>query len=87
MEHKLKNRYGDEITFIQEGTLFEMRGGNYYRYLFNSDNKGYYAVDPSGGPFVNIGMDMGGLFQPLKGFTIEEIEIDKGKIILKTKEK
>lgn len=85
MEYKFKNRYGDNITFVQVGKLFEMRGGDYYRYLSNTDNNGYYAVDPSGGPFVSVGMDMGNLIQSLKGLVIEEIKINEGRIILKTK--
>lgn len=84
MEYKFKNRYNQEITFKKEGDFFEMSGGDYYRYLFNEDNNGYYAIDPSGGPFISIGMDMEYVHQDLKGMVIKKIERTEDKIILKT---
>jgi hypothetical protein len=88
MEYKFINRYGDEITFIKEGDEIEMKGGDYYRYLFDVDGDGnfvaYNAIDPSGGPFVNVGMDMGYIHEDLKGMVIEKIE-KNDKIILKLK--
>lgn len=91
MEYKFKNRYGNEILFIREGNSFEMKGGDYYRYLFNVDGEGnflnYEAVDPSGGPYISVGMDMEYIDDNLKGLVIESIERNKDddKIILKTK--
>lgn len=91
MEYKFKNRYGNEILFIREGNSFEMKGGDFYRYLFNVDGEGnflnYEAVDPSGGPYISVGMDMEYIDDNLKGLVIESIERNKDddKIILKTK--
>lgn len=92
MEYKFINRYGNEILFIREGNSFEMKGGDYYRYLFNVDEKGnfssYEAIDPSGGPYVSVGMDMEYIHEDLKGLVIESIERTKegeDKIYLKTK--
>ncbi len=92
MEYRFINRYGNEILFIKEGDTFEMKGGDYYRYLFNVDDEGnflnYDAIDPSGGPFINVGMDMEYIHEDLKGLVIESIERNKDgeeKIILKTK--
>jgi hypothetical protein len=92
MEYKFINRYGNEILFIKEGDSFEMKGGNYYRYLFNVDEEGkflnYDAIDPSGGPFISVGMDMEYIHNDLKGLVIESIERNgekEEKIILKTK--
>lgn len=92
MEYKFINRYGNEILFIREGDTFEMKGGDYYRYLFNVDDEGnflnYDAIDPSGGPYISVGMDMGYIHEDLKGLVIESIERNKEgneKIILKTK--
>lgn len=92
MEYKFINRYGNEILFIREGDSFEMKGGDYYRYLFNVDDEGnflnYDAIDPSGGPFINVGMDMEYIHKDLKGLVIESIERTKegeDKILLKTK--
>lgn len=92
MEYKFINRYGNEILFIKEGNTFEMKGGDYYRYLFNVDNEGnfssYEAIDPSGGPYVSVGMDMEYIHEDLKGLVVESIERTKegeDKIFLKTK--
>ena len=91
MEYKFINRYGNEILFLREGNSFEMKGGDYYRYLFNVDDEGnflnYEAVDPSGGPYISVGMDMEYIDDSLKGLVIESIERNKDddKIILKTK--
>ena len=74
MEYRFINRYGNEILFIREGDSFEMKGGDYYRYLFNVDDEGnflnYDAIDPSGGPYVSVGMDMGYIHKDLKGANI-----------------
>jgi hypothetical protein len=92
MEYKFINRYGNEILFIREGDSFEMKGGDYYRYLFNVDDEGnflnYNAIDPSGGPFISVGMDMEYVHEDLKGLVIESIVRNgekEEKIILKTK--
>jgi hypothetical protein len=67
-----------------------MKGGEYYRYLFNVDEEGnfksYDAVDPSGGPFISVGTDLEYIDETLKGLIVEEINIDKetNKILLKT---
>lgn len=92
MEYRFINRYGNEILFIREGDSFEMKGGDYYRYLFNVDDEGnflnYDAIDPSGGPFISVGMDMEYIHNDLKGLVIESIERNtdgEEKILLKTK--
>jgi len=91
MEYKFINRYGNEILFIKEGDTFEMKGGDHYRYLYNVDDEGnflnYNAIDPSGGPFISVGLDMEYIDNDLKGLVIESIERndEEGKIILKTK--
>jgi len=92
LEYRFINRYSNEILFIREGDSFEMKGGDYYRYLFNVDDEGnflnYDAIDPSGGPYISVGMDMEYIHEDLKGLVIESIERNKEgneKIILKTK--
>lgn len=92
MEYKFINRYGNEILFIKEGDTFEMKGGDYYRYLFNVGKEGnflnYDAIDPSGGPYISVGMDMEYIHEDLKGLVIESIERTKegeDKLFLKTK--
>ena len=92
MEYKFINRYSNEILFIKEGDTFEMKGGDYYRYLYNVDDEGnflnYNAIDPSGGPYISVGMDMEYIDKDLKGLVIESIERndEEGKIILKTRQ-
>ena len=91
MEYSFINRDRNVITFIEEGDTFEMKGGDYYRYLYNVDDEGnflnYNAIDPSGGPYISVGMDMEYIDKDLKGLVIESIERndEEGKIILKTK--
>ena len=89
MEYNFKNRYNENISFIGEGETFEMKGGEYYRYLFNVDKDGnfesYHAVDPSGGPFIGVGMDMGYIHDDLKGLMVESIDRVENKLILNTK--
>jgi hypothetical protein len=85
MEYKFINRYGKPITFIKdENNIFEMKGGEYYRYLFNVDEEGnfksYDAVDPSGGPFISVGTDLEYIDETLKGL----IDKETNKILLKT---
>lgn len=60
---KYINRYGDEIIFkeINENQI-EMIGGQYYRTGYNEDGKSIMFVDPSGGPFIQVGTDLGRYF-------------------------
>jgi hypothetical protein len=56
--------------------------------LFNLDENGnpkYTAVDPMGGPYIGLGMDMGYIHDDLKGLIVESIEKIDDKIILNTK--
>ena len=88
MEYNFKNRHDENISFIGEGESFEMKGGDFYRYLFNldeNDKPKYTAVDPMGGPFIGLGMDMGYIHDDLKGLMVESIDRVEDKIILNTK--
>ena len=77
MEYKFINRYGNEILFIKEGDTFEMKGGYYYRYLFNVDDEGkflnYDAVDPSGGPFMQTGDNLKHYFNTEQDMFINDL--------------
>lgn len=59
---KYINRYGDEIIFkkINENQI-QMIGGQYYRTGYNEDETINF-VDPSGGPFIQVGTDLGRYF-------------------------
>ena len=88
MDYNFKNRHDENISFIGEGESFEMKGGDFYRYLFNLDENDKpkdSAVDPMGGPFIGIGMEMGYIHDDLKGLIVESIDRVEDKIILNTK--
>ena len=81
--YQVMNRYGQPIRFIESESGFMMKGGDYYRYLFNEGDDGYYAVDPSGGPFISVGTDLSIVHKKLKGLTVKEIKIsNEGEIEL-----
>ena len=78
---KYHNRYGDEIIFkkINENQI-EMIGGQYYRTGYNEDGKSIMFIDPSGGPFIQIGTDLGRYFDDGVKRVVKSIEPNK-KII------
>jgi len=81
--YQIMNRYGQPIRFIESESGFIMKGGDFYRYLFNEGDDGYYAVDPSGGPFISVGTDLSIVHKKLKGLTVKEIKIsNEGEIEL-----
>jgi len=42
--------------------------------LIKVEEKKYYHVDPDGGPFIMIGMNLGAIHNELEGVTIKKIE-------------
>lgn len=74
------NRYGDEIIFKEiSETEIAMYGFDHYRC---SDN----FIDPSGGPYIAVGMDVGRYFDDSKERRVESFYSDvDGKIILNIK--
>jgi hypothetical protein len=57
------NRYNDPIEFIDNGDTVTMRGGKWMRYGFDTDPSVLTMVDPSGGPYIDIGYDLIGIFR------------------------
>lgn len=54
-----------------------------YLKLVKSDTNKIDMVDPSGGPYINVGMDMGLLNKELKGMVIKSIEkVKEGYLLL-----
>lgn len=51
------NRYGDAITFEHVGNEVFMRGGKWLRYGYD-DDKTITMVDPSGGPYIELGNNL-----------------------------
>lgn len=75
---KYKNRYKDIIKFQRiHPTLIQMSGGNHYRMgaadLETLEKGELTMVDPSGGPYVSVGMDMGTIDDLFKGLVVERI--------------
>jgi len=77
---KYINRYGDAIIFkeINENQI-QMIGGNYYRTGYNQDGTINF-VDPSGGPFIQEGTDLGRYFEDGIKRVVKSIESNE-KII------
>jgi len=73
---KYNNRYGDDIIFTElSETEIEMSGFEYYRC-------GEDFIDPSGGPFIRIGTDVGRYFDDDKLRKVKAINVKNNKIIL-----
>lgn len=54
------NRYGDTFTFeLNERGNIQWSGNfKYHRFGFNDNGDDITMVDPSGGPYISLGMDM-----------------------------
>ena len=80
------NRYREVIKFAKKGNIIEMSG--YDNYLgISGTTDDIYSVDPSGGPFINVGHDMGMIDPKFKGLIVEKIEFGEKCVKLKTKQK
>jgi hypothetical protein len=77
---KYHNRYGDEIIFkeINENQI-EMIGGEYYRTGYNKDGMIDF-VDPSGGPFIQVGTELGRYFNDDQSRIVKSIIVEDKKI-------
>jgi hypothetical protein len=77
---KYINRYGDAIIFkhINENQI-QMLGGDHYRTGYNQDGTINF-VDPSGGPFIQEGTDLGRYFEDGVKRVVKSIESNE-KII------
>lgn len=75
------NRYGDVIVFSeQEDGTIHMTGGSYWRVGWN-DKQENTMVDPSGGPYIGLGYDMGFLHSNWTGRIIRNITFQPGTAI------
>lgn len=59
--YKYKNRYGDVFTFTpdEDGNLLWEGDFQYCRFGFEESPDNLNMIDPSGGPYITIGTDMG----------------------------
>lgn len=70
-----ENRYNDKIEFIDNGDSVLMKGGKFIRYGFDIDPNEIIMVDPSGGPYIEVGQDIRGFFRDDKRRVVESIQI------------
>lgn len=71
------NRHKDKIVFTHKGDTVTMEGGKWVRWSYDDDNV-ITMVDPSGGPYIELGNNLKefwpkGEYQDL---IIKEIELD-----------
>jgi hypothetical protein len=84
------NRYKDRIKFTEfqdQPEIIEMTGffEDGLRAGFDKTNTKIDMVDPSGGPYLNVGSSMD-MFPPFKG-TISGFVIEQGKVLIHVKDK
>jgi hypothetical protein len=75
------NRHGDEFTFTpgQDGNLLWEGNFEFHRYGFEETPDNLSMVDPSGGPYITIGTDMGLFHSEMKGKKVTGfVPIDNG---------
>ena len=74
------NRYNDTITFTQSSDwTIRMIGGEYYRHAWKTkeqlENQQYTMADPSGGPYIGSGSDMGRFLKQWQGLIVKHITV------------
>ena len=71
------NRQGDNIIFekINKDTI-KMSGFQYYRTGFYENGSKIEFVDPAGGPFIGVGMNLNTYFNTKKNMIIKAIEFE-----------
>lgn len=76
-----KNRYGDVFTFTpdNDGNLLWEGDFKYHRVGFEESENNLNMVDPSGGPYIDIGTDMGRFHKDMVGKSVTGfVPIDTG---------
>ena len=80
------NRYGDNIIFEQKDNEIHMSGFSLDYMRTSTDDSGNVTmVDPAGGPYLSVGMNLGLYFNDKRSSIIENIKIEENKVIFKTK--
>ena len=75
------NRYNDVISFVKDKEWeIRMIGGEYYRFGWLTkeqfENKQYTMADPSGGPYIASGSDMGRFMKEWTGLIVKHLTPD-----------
>jgi len=76
------NRYSDKYTFkLNDDNNIDWKGEfKYCRYGFEVDPNIKTMVDPSGGPFISIGTNMGTFDESFKNMIVTGFNINKEKV-------
>jgi hypothetical protein len=71
------NRQGDTVVFekINDDTV-KMSNFDYYRTGFNTDGSTIEFIDPSGGPYISVGMNLNTYFETKEDMIIKAIEYE-----------
>jgi len=71
------NRYGDIIIFekLDDNTI-KMSGYQYSRTGFNEDGSKIKFIDPAGGPFIAVGINLNTYFNTKKKMIVKTIEFE-----------
>lgn len=81
------NRHNEKYIFTtnREGNILWKGDFLFSRRLFNAETMETEAVDPSGGPFISVGSNMGYIHESFDGLIVDGFEsIDNGyKILIK----
>lgn len=73
------NRYRDKIIFEHIGDKVTMTGGSWFRYGFD-DEDNITMVDPSGGPYIELGNNLKSFWRTkYQDLIIEKIEFAEDK--------
>jgi hypothetical protein len=76
MTTEYNNRYRDKIYFTDNGDgTVTMDGGKYLRYGFDEEPYEVNMVDPSGGPYIEIGNNLKSFFHDGVDRIVESIKI------------
>lgn len=71
---KIKNRYDDEVTFIEiEPNKWSVKTTGGETWGVSGTMEEIYSIDPSGGPYISIGFII-----PTTNYKVEKILHDKG---------
>ena len=85
-----KNRYGDIFTFTktEDGNILWQGNFEYIRYSYLNDLVGNQLtmIDPSGGPYLTIGSNMGLFDESFKGLFIKDFSKTPEGYLIITKE-
>lgn len=75
------NRYRDKIILEHNGDEVIMTGGSWMRYGISDDNETITMVDPSGGPYIELGNNLNAFWPKAEyqDLIVESISLKNGE--------